>query len=233
MGILVNRVFNGSYNSGDLGHEIIDFYTTDDGDHVIYIVNNGVLGEKHNNDIDTILITEPCNDTNTVHVIAKAIGLEHIATREPGDNARDVRNRLDGLSKRIKYDNAPLNKIFPKAEDVAWVTFRADKMLRPKEPTYLTNDPSNPNANAILVTKKVGARKQSLYFENTGNLANLINDDSRWEDCDQFKPINSMKDYLKQVDSTIMSPSYPSMVKEFVDRIRRNRVTITKKVTKV
>lgn len=60
MEILLNKMYTGSFTTTaiDIGHEIINFFKTDEGENYVYVVPYGGMDKKHNDQISHILLPE-------------------------------------------------------------------------------------------------------------------------------------------------------------------------------
>lgn len=73
MEILLNKMHTGSFTTTaiDIGHEIINFFKTDDGENYVYVVPYGEMAKEHNDQISHILFTER-------RILDKAVSYEQI-----------------------------------------------------------------------------------------------------------------------------------------------------------
>lgn len=69
--ICLNRMYSGKYLDSNLGHECINVYETDNGEHYIYLNEDGAFDLKYSGRIKTILLTKTL-DNNREEVFAKA-----------------------------------------------------------------------------------------------------------------------------------------------------------------
>ena len=68
--ILINRMCTGTYTINNIGHEIINYFKANDGMVYIYISPYGSMSSKHDNKIDTILLTSSLSN-HKIEIIAK------------------------------------------------------------------------------------------------------------------------------------------------------------------
>ena len=73
--ILMVFMFRGEYLKDNLGHEIINLFKADDGNHYIYVNPWGHVNEKDHGKIDTILLVRHISNYQ-VEIIAKAWDLD-------------------------------------------------------------------------------------------------------------------------------------------------------------
>ena len=221
MEVLINSLFGGEFINDNLGHEIIDFFKSDDGSHYLYIVSDGILG--NNRDIDVLLLVERTPDQpNKARIIAKASGITLLqGSKENGVEAIRTVQERKGLHE-ICYGGVPLKSIFPEDFDNAWVTLKASSVVRPKYPLYVTNDErldNNPNTILINGDPLNQAQRKYLTLNTIDDLYDVINRDSLWEKESFYQTF----DNTTSNDENILSQNYPKMVEEFTKRINNNR----------
>ena len=76
-GIVLNRMYTGSYLSTNLGHEVINMFQADNGKHYLYLNARGNFAKEHTNQISDMLLVRYAGD-NRVEVLAWANGLHEI-----------------------------------------------------------------------------------------------------------------------------------------------------------
>lgn len=199
--ILISQLFAGSYlEAGEnIGHEFINLFAADDGNHYLYIPPNGIVGGHYVQDVIFVRNYKP----GTVEVIAVASGLEPDPVPSPGE---------------IEYAGLPLERLFRGNvyhdeegevidDDYLRVTFQAQNLKAPagNRRIFLTLDPEsdsggisnlNPEATAFTLyldsTRKT-IRNQSLrcYYSTENDarayraLRDLIDEESLWAPHDE------------------------------------------------
>lgn len=141
-GIVVNRMYVGSYLETNLGHEIINLFQADNGQHYLYLNSSGSFACEHR-DIDYMLMVKYAGK-DTFEVTGLAKGLE-IAPGTYSPRLRDIKqldNTIAGeqhdyiLSQPgggIKYGGVSILEIFNDAEQQnVFITYKAKKVLVPK-----------------------------------------------------------------------------------------------------
>ena len=109
--ILLNMMYTGSYlDAGNIGHEIINLFKSDNGENYIYVLPWGTMHPTHNNKIESILLVRRCNATK-IEILAKATGLTQIAGKE-------ISQRTYIKENNITYGNVQLDKIFQGNADI-------------------------------------------------------------------------------------------------------------------
>lgn len=111
--ILINNIYNenpGAYaNEGtNIVHEIINLFKAENGKHYIYIVSDGTIGCKHNDNITDILLTRSVGD-KTVEIIAWVKNPIQLVRQIKGKNKYE--NRKELCKQQMKYiDNIRYGK---------------------------------------------------------------------------------------------------------------------------
>ena len=73
--IVLNRMYVGDYLSTNIGHEVINMFKADNGEHYLYLNSRGNLTNEHKGKIDFMLFVKYYTE-GVVEVIGKAVGLE-------------------------------------------------------------------------------------------------------------------------------------------------------------
>ena len=94
-GLVLNRMYTGSYLSTNLGHEVINMFQADNGKHYLYLNAKGNFALEHKGQISEMLLVR-YDGENKVEVLAWANGL----TEVPG---------ADNTYKKFKQDSAIFN----------------------------------------------------------------------------------------------------------------------------
>lgn len=132
-GIVLNRMFVGDYLTSNLGHEIINLFQADNGNHYLYLNAYGNFNKAHKDKIGTMLMVKSVGG-NVVEVIGMAKNIEVVEGvdcpyqkyQENHDN-KIFENQITLIrSEKITYGGMPLNEIFNDAEQqTIFVTYRA------------------------------------------------------------------------------------------------------------
>jgi hypothetical protein len=223
-------MYAGEYlaNSNNIGHEVINLFKDDNGNNYIYVCPSGVISKEHNGKVEYILLVRSVGN-NTMEVIAKTDGkLEQPFMVKNGSikssHKKQVRSDHDKYiaDKNISYGGVKVNEIYGNAgNNEDWgicFTFKAEKIIFPKQAIYITDNPNNKTFdNIYCITKKVGDEiindkikcvtegknlsKQSLrmfysseYDEYAyGILKGIINDASLWDYSKETEKIDCEK----------------------------------------
>lgn len=203
-GIVFNRMYVGKYIFENLGHEIINMYAADNGNHYLYLNATGNFEKKHAGRINTMLLTKSYKQ-NVVEVIGLATDLEDV----PGANQsldKDFKKPKDNIRKdqedyineeEIKYGGAPILQIFNNAEQQSiFITYKAEKFYKPKKRILIAfgveltdnelPDNAEPPVRLIQLNWAKTSLKQYLYPENANvdyeTITTLINNSDLWEE---------------------------------------------------
>lgn len=205
-GIVLNRMYAGSYLSSNLGHEVINLFKADNGNHYIYLNSTGNFAKEHSNKIGKMLFVK-YHSKGVVEVIGMAMGLEDV----PGANmslSRDV--KFDGVDEDIfklqktyvekeggvSYRGKSIFDLFSDAEQQSiFITYKAKEVYRTKKGERIFICFGDADKNISLQGKVIqlsenkqalASLKQYIYPENIGycDLLDLFkfNDLSVWEE---------------------------------------------------
>ena len=79
--IVLNRMFSGSYLDENLGHEIINLFLCDNGNHYVYLNDDGTFDKAYLNRIKTVVFVQD-DGNNAVKIIGKADVVDDIFAKE-------------------------------------------------------------------------------------------------------------------------------------------------------
>ena len=210
--IVLNRMYVGDYLSTNLGHEVINMFQADNGNHYIYLNSRGNLAEEHKGKVGFMLLVK-YHTKGEVEVIGKAVGLEEV----PGSVttlARNKKNLIVNISeeqkayikqeqitygKHIDVDGngKPLLDIFKDAEQQnIFITYKAQCVYRAKKNTKIiirfSNTENTTNQECVIQLDGYKQAKASLkqYIYPGSNdydaLMGLINEGAYWDDTIQL-----------------------------------------------
>ena len=81
-GIVLNRMYTGSYLSSNLGHEVINMFPDDDGSHYMYLNATGDFSAEHVGKIGSMLLIKYAGQDEDgrpwVEVLGCATGLKDV-----------------------------------------------------------------------------------------------------------------------------------------------------------
>lgn len=210
--IIINKMYNGNYllEGGNIGHEIINLYKADDGKNYIYLNSQGTIELSHGDNILTVLMVRK-TVTNTYKVLAKAEGVWILGF---ADSRMPRPERYQGqLDLGLTYDGVKLVDIFDQNvfrgsiedEKNAYTTFVADKVIKPKDQLYITDDESLSGESTIYIRTAKGFGSQTLreYYnefdkpDSFTDLNQIIENGELWEDSDTTQRISELPMILK------------------------------------
>lgn len=208
-GIVLNRMYVGDYLETNLGHEVINLFQADNGNHYIYLNSTGNFAKEHGGKIGYMLFVK-YYDKGLVEVIGMATGLEEIPGADMHLNKKIKFNGVDEdiwqLQKKyieeteggISYGGVSIFDIFNDAEQQSlFITYKAEKVYRIKssERRFIRFSNADENSGVNLPTNEViqlsehqqakASLKQYIYPSESGdydNLFALFEDSSLWEE---------------------------------------------------
>ena len=204
MEILLNKMYTGSFTTTayDIGHEIINFFKTDDGENYVYEVPYGGMDKKHNDQISHILFTGAQKD-GKFEILAKVVGHEQIFRHGNRGNKKTNAEQVQYIiNNNIKYGGKYLHDIMKNNtgnSEATYVSFKAQKIIRAKTP--ITIDQSCEEFSEINLKRSKGFVQEGGRAYNA--LVNIIEDPSRWEEEDNTKRVDVSK-YTKIDDTNFL-----------------------------
>lgn len=217
-GIVLNRMYAGDYLSTNLGHEVINMFATDKGEHYLYLNPYGSFDRKHYGKIGYMLLVK-YHSKDVFEVLGKAEGLEEVMGKEVlykkdykmvnYDIFKAQKNYIEG--NKIIYGEKSLIELFSDAEQQnIFVTYKARTVYRRKEETKIFicfnktgNIPTEEDKETKIYLSNLNQAKQSLkqyiYPNNEDDyhqLMKLIIDEKGcwWEK----EPVKSVKEEIKK-----------------------------------
>lgn len=202
--ILLNIMYNGDYlmsENQNIGHEVINLFQDDNGNNYIYVLPYGNMAEKHNDKIETILLVKRHN-ASLLEVLAKAEGLKQIIYLNGSRSSCEKnihKDQIKYIKKHdIRYGGVLLNDIMSKNEgnDTAfYVTFKADRIVKPKERIFLTVDNKEDtkhsknckNTHILKDVKNFAKQSPKMYINSVSDkkayntLNKIINNADFWK----------------------------------------------------
>jgi len=205
--ILINRMYSGDYLStkNNIGHEIINLFKDDNGDNYIYVLSDGSVATKYNDSIESILLVRWVGNS-TMEILAKAENLEQILYRKT--TTHEERKELHKEQRKyikennisyggVRLDDIMQDNIFHGQFDEAsfYITFKANTLLKPLNPIYITDKQENSNNNIYFVEeKKFALTSLRMYYEegkpSYSILNKIIKNDELWEKENTTEKIN-------------------------------------------
>ncbi|HEM3654894.1 TPA: PD-(D/E)XK nuclease family protein [Streptococcus suis] len=210
--IIINKMYVGGYLSeGDnIGHEIINLYKADDGKNYIYLNSQGTIESSHGESCITVLLVRKFA-SKTYKILAKADG---ITILDFADSKLPRIERYKGqVALGLTYGGVSLVDLFNEnsyqgsleEEKNAYTTFVADRVIKPKNQIYITDDESVSGDNTFFIHTNKGFGKQTLrefYNENEKlesftDLNQIIETKELWEDTNTTQAISELPELQK------------------------------------
>ncbi|MDO2409204.1 PD-(D/E)XK nuclease family protein [Campylobacter magnus] len=203
--IILNRVFGGGYLANNLGHEVINFFKADNGEHYIYVTPYGKVKYKENDKYTDIVLMRSMGQ-GYYEVLGWASDLECLISDEFRKKPINMKNPINELLKteqnhqidmiknqNIKYNGILLHNLFSQQENSVYFTFKAGKFRKPKMKIYIKDNKLNENQdrfeNTICVDFIVG-QYLCNYLENEKEIEKLrkfLSNNNFWENGDEVK----------------------------------------------
>ena len=206
-GIVLKRMYVGNYLATNLGHEVINLFKADNGNHYIYLNATGNFVPKHRGKIGYMLFVKYCQE-NEVEVIGMATELKEVkgSDQSLGKNYKTLRKEINNAQKHfiqdeggIEYGGVSILDIFNNAEQQSiFITYKAGNVYLPANDLRIFlrygNDAQNElNGNKMFIALKSynlpkTSLKSYIYPENNEDkcvdynnvLNNLINNKELW-----------------------------------------------------
>ena len=200
-------MYVGDYLATNLGHEVINLFKSDNGNHYIYLNATGNFAKEHSGKIGYLLFVKYCQE-NEMEVIGLATELEEVVGSDQslGKNYKTLRKEIYNAQKQfiqdeggIEYGGVSILDIFNNAEQQSiFITYKAGKVYKPvKELRIFLKYGENAknevvDNNYYFALKSYNLPKTSLksyiYPENNEDkcvdynnvLNNLINNKELW-----------------------------------------------------
>ena len=201
--ILISRMYSGKYLKDNIGHEIINLFRADDGDHYVYICDDGKYGKGHK--IKEILLVGNSLGNYTYEVLGWATGLE--AIYNPNDDQKSTEEKQNKIGESVSYGGASLAEIFATAkQQEVLVTFKAEKVRTPEEPLYIRFTPPKgkcEKAAEFGTQLKAHIRDQRTYIaedsEDHKTIKEMLASCNNWNDLQKMS-----SDYDYSDDTTYL-----------------------------
>ena len=194
----------------NIGHEIINLYKADDGKNYIYLNSQGTIELSHGENRITILLVRKFA-SKTYKVLAKAEG---VTILDFADSKLPREERYKGqVALGLTYGGISLVDLFNEnsyhgslqEEKNAYTTFVADKVIKPKNQIYITDDSSVSGDNTFFIRTNKGFGKQTLrefYNENEkpdsfADFNQIIENSELWEDANTTQAISELPELQK------------------------------------
>ena len=141
-GIVLNRMYVGDYLSTNLGHEVINLFKADNGNHYVYLNSTGNFASVHKGKIGYMLFVKYQKE-DEMEVIGMATELEEVVGSDQslGQNYKILNKTIHAAQKEfikhepdggVKYGGVSILDIFNNAEQQSiFITYKAGKVYKP------------------------------------------------------------------------------------------------------
>ncbi len=178
--IALNRMYNGEYlELGNLGHEVINLYKSDNGCDYIYLQYSGRFNTNLKGQFGCVLLVRGVGKRR----------LEIIGKAEQIEDVYGVKNQNEYIKdKKITYAGVALDEIFRSndTQQETFITFKA-KTVRPIKPLYIQYGGEAISNDTIVLRETKQAKtslKQYITEESANdykNLSEIINNKELWD----------------------------------------------------
>ena len=220
-GIVLNRMYTGSYLSSNLGHEVINMFQADNGKHYLYLNDKGNFANKYTELIDDMLLVRYVGE-NKVEILAWASELTAIpGTNMPYSNF-DPNSTIRGYQEQIIYNKQRKPNL--EISDCNW----KDEVDSETGITYgganLIDIFGDADQQNIYITYRAGkfqtpSARLFLEFGNEDNFWLPSNDNSKCDDTTFYLPgylfgKMTLHQFIDNEPYTINSTSWRSLVND-------------------
>lgn len=173
--ILINRIFNGSYNKDNIGHEFINLLNPDNNqERYLYICPYGYFSNKEYINPRYIIFCKTINSTKLkILGISTKHELQHEIYHIGKDNKEDIKKKYNEQCKtKISYLDVELKEYFENQDNTLLFTFKSSEFYKPKDNynIYLTTlEIDNDEKNIFIKIdnrKQLTSYKQYNYIDN-------------------------------------------------------------------
>ncbi len=205
--IIINKMYVGGYllEGDNIGHEIINLYKADDGKNYIYLNSQGTIELSHGSNRITVLMVRKFA-SKIYKILAKAEGITILDFANSKLPRKERYEGQDALG--LAYGGVSLVDLFNENsfrgsledEKNAYATFVADRVIKPKNQIYITDDESVSGEYTFFIRTNKGFGKQTLrefYHENEKpdsftDLNRIIENCELWEDNDTTQKVSDL-----------------------------------------
>ena len=186
-GIVLNRMYTGSYLSSNLGHEVINMFQADNGKHYLYLNATGDFSEDYADKIGSMLLIKYSGQDESgspwAEVLGCATGLHDVYRKNQYNKVEKqveeyVVHEENGIETKISditYNKAPIYKIFEGSDqqDVL-ISFYADNVKVPAEGCKIfLRFKASKDPNKGYVYYAASATKENKPKQFNGNITRL------------------------------------------------------------
>ena len=199
-GIVLNRMYTGSYLSSNLGHEVINMFQADNGNHYLYLNSKGNFTERGAN-VGTMLLVRGIGDKR-VEIVGLAKNLKPVKSaqctlpRDLGIVDTDVQKQQLEYMEQITYGGAAIKDIFgDEGQQSVFISYetKAENFYLPqrriiinfKDKQDANNQGAKNSKNIYLKELSFGSTSLHQYVSATSNKDDwsLLNDICKDDKC--------------------------------------------------
>ena len=197
--IIVNRMFSGTFLENELGHEAINLFRADNGEHYIYVNPYGIIS-KQAKDANGVLLLRRLG-SHRLEVLGYAAELECLIRDEFFTSKEKIEKRNQGeieyqkyIIKKynIRYGGVFLDDIYPFDRQTIYATFKTGKFKKPKDKMYIVTkeDLNSSDENSYYLNLKAKQSLKEYIYDETilARLNEILNNSELWveEPCEQI-----------------------------------------------
>ena len=188
---MLNKSFVGSWgleHTGNIPHEIINIFRSDNGNIYLYVPPYGGFATSNHNVSYILLIGERKNNSVEVLYLAKGLELMHHGGVKATESEREeLRNII--LKDNIKYGGKYLNEInMAEFEEpsIFYMTFKVDRLLKPNKKMILSwkgTEVHDEYKDIYLLNSKYEFRQIAYIKDNDYDLMlSIVEDCNLWDE---------------------------------------------------
>ncbi len=172
--ILFNKMFTGSFNENNIGHEIINCFKTDNGEEYIYILPYGGISKKLNNKVKYIINIGPLTN-DRFEILSLIEESEQLYFGGNNGNIDSHNEQIEYIkNNNIKYGGKLLNEIMKdNFEDnrALYYTFKAKRIIKPKRRLFIIQE----DIKNLFIDKQNNIHININVQRSKGKISNIIN----------------------------------------------------------
>ena len=187
-------MYVGDYLSTNLGHEVINMFQADNGDHYLYLNAYGNFGKDHSGQIGYMLLVK-YHAEGMFEVIGKAEGLTDVVGADAtlkqdykAVNPSISKAQTDYIEKEnITYGGVPVRQIFNDAEQQnIFITYKAARLFKPNRRIFIGY---GVGADVVLTGYKQAKTSLKTYIYPKGTFAGDQKKEKIEEKIDDYKKL--------------------------------------------
>lgn len=170
-GIVLNRMYSGEYLRENLGHEVINLYQADNGNHYLYLLDYGTFDRKYKEKINYMLMIRYI-DTAKYKIIGLACGLTDTLNESDELIFENQEHFHSNGKESVCYGGVNVFDIFKLNQSYqdTCITYKAEEVFVPKQEKFIEIDLRNSSKQYFMPTDE---RYEEFY--------EIIKDESLWE----------------------------------------------------